>query len=165
MYYFIFMGLFLFICAGEEISWGQRVIGYEVPKVVEAMNEQGDFNLHNLELKHIHPYGIFSWLMGIYGIILPLIYSRKLVNPESPLRKYLSPPVLVPCFAFTIIIRSTDNFVAYLIIQYFGVDITTSYVSQTAELQEMYWGLCMFLSAILIYLANQKFNTLTKEGK
>ena len=34
IYYFIFMGLFLFICAGEEITCGQRVIGYETPKVV-----------------------------------------------------------------------------------------------------------------------------------
>jgi len=162
MYYFIFMGFFLFTCAGEEISWGQRVVGYEIPKVLEVINEQEEFNLHNLELEHIHPYGIFSWLMTSYGIILPMTFSRKLVNSDSPVRKYLPPLVLVNGFAFALIIRSSDNFVTSLLIQYFGANTTTAYASQTAELQEMYWGLCMFLSSISIYLANQKFNSLKK---
>jgi hypothetical protein len=55
--------------------------------------------------------------------------------------------------------------VTTLIIQYFGADTTRTYVLQTAELQEMYWGLCMLLAAILIFSANQKLNILTEEGE
>ena len=32
---------------GEEVSWFQRVFGYSVP-AVEAINSQGEFNLHNI---------------------------------------------------------------------------------------------------------------------
>lgn len=39
--------LFLF-GAGEEISWGQRIIGFETPEVVKEYNRQNEFNIHNL---------------------------------------------------------------------------------------------------------------------
>jgi hypothetical protein len=35
--------------AGEEISWGQRIIGFSVPEAIRAANTQGEFNLHNLK--------------------------------------------------------------------------------------------------------------------
>ena len=35
------------IFLGEEVSWFQRVFGYSVP-AVEAINAQGEFNLHNI---------------------------------------------------------------------------------------------------------------------
>ncbi|HDQ45486.1 MAG TPA: hypothetical protein ENN17_08325 [bacterium] len=45
---FVFLALFMFLCFGEEISWGQRLFGYSV-HAVESSSHQEEFNLHNLK--------------------------------------------------------------------------------------------------------------------
>ena len=47
-YFFLLLGLFFLFCAGEEISWGQRLLGIETPEFVEKENAQKEFNFHNL---------------------------------------------------------------------------------------------------------------------
>jgi hypothetical protein len=36
------------VLAGEEISWGQRILGIETPETLEEINAQGETNLHNI---------------------------------------------------------------------------------------------------------------------
>lgn len=47
---FLFAGLVMAFVAGEEISWGQRIFGFETPDLFETANYQGEANLHNLLL-------------------------------------------------------------------------------------------------------------------
>jgi hypothetical protein len=62
---FVFMG-------GEELSWGQRLFGWETPEAFVEANKQGETTLHNI-------HGVeaaFKWLqmvVGAYGAILPLV--------------------------------------------------------------------------------------------
>jgi hypothetical protein len=42
--------LLFFVAFGEEISWGQRVLGIQTPTVFSELNRQGEINIHNLEL-------------------------------------------------------------------------------------------------------------------
>jgi len=64
-------GALLFLI-GEEISWGQRIFGWETSESLAAVNKQEETNLHNV-------YGVgstFKWiqmLVGAYGAILPLL--------------------------------------------------------------------------------------------
>jgi hypothetical protein len=37
-----------FFIAGEEISWGQRLLGWATPEDLAALNEQGETNIHNI---------------------------------------------------------------------------------------------------------------------
>lgn len=48
----LLLALVLFVGAGEELSWGQHLIGFEPPDAIAEKNVQGEFNLHNLELLH-----------------------------------------------------------------------------------------------------------------
>lgn len=48
------LGAIMFVGAGEEISWGQRIFGWSTPESLEAVNAQQETNLHNL--------GVFSGL-------------------------------------------------------------------------------------------------------
>ncbi|THJ23907.1 MAG: hypothetical protein CAF45_006155 [Nitrospira sp. CG24E] len=48
------LGALLLVCFGEEISWGQRLFHYPVPGWVEAINQQGEWNLHNLTWFQAH---------------------------------------------------------------------------------------------------------------
>jgi hypothetical protein len=42
------LALFLLVAFGEEISWGQRILGLGTPDVLRSANAQGEMNLHNL---------------------------------------------------------------------------------------------------------------------
>ena len=48
--YFILLSFLFFICFGEEISWGQRIFGWETPQALREINAQNETNLHNLWL-------------------------------------------------------------------------------------------------------------------
>jgi hypothetical protein len=76
----IFPGVFFlgfFLCFGEEISWGQRIFGWETSEIVLAVNVQGETNLHNMSgyfADHLFIAGTF-----IYGGLLPFLANRSLI--------------------------------------------------------------------------------------
>lgn len=45
---YLALALLLFLAAGEEISWGQRIFDYGTPEAIKDVNSQGEVNLHNL---------------------------------------------------------------------------------------------------------------------
>jgi hypothetical protein len=47
--FFLLLGLLFFLGAGEEISWGQRILKFNTPEIASS-NIQKEFNLHNLPL-------------------------------------------------------------------------------------------------------------------
>ncbi|MGI9319016.1 MAG: hypothetical protein ACR2QW_16945, partial [bacterium] len=46
-YYFLTLGLFF--VAGEEISWGQRILNIETPLAIIEINSQKELTIHNLK--------------------------------------------------------------------------------------------------------------------
>ncbi len=82
--FFAILGLACFYVAMEEISWGQRVVGFGSPEFFKEHNLQGETNLHNLltgpyrtMIKDALSYGL-SAAMVIYGLVYPLALRRKL---------------------------------------------------------------------------------------
>lgn len=70
----VLLGLFFFLCFGEEISWGQRILGFETPESIKGINVQEETNLHNMMgyfADHLFILGMF-----IYGALLPFLASR-----------------------------------------------------------------------------------------
>ena len=65
-----------FIAFGEEISWGQRILGIETPESLEGINDQGETNLHNLSTGKANQLFQVFWL--VMGVLL--IYA-DFVNP------------------------------------------------------------------------------------
>ncbi|HSL41879.1 MAG TPA: hypothetical protein VK897_00505 [Anaerolineales bacterium] len=45
---YLALALLFFFGAGEEISWGQRILGFQTPEQVAEVNTQEEFNTHNL---------------------------------------------------------------------------------------------------------------------
>ena len=67
----------------EEISWGQRIFGFETPEFLKSRNLQGEANLHNLFtgphktlLKDVISIGVAIAIAG-FGLLYPLLVSRK----------------------------------------------------------------------------------------
>jgi hypothetical protein len=46
------LSLMCFMVAGEEVSWGQRVFGFDTPESLEESNVQSEFNFHNVDGLH-----------------------------------------------------------------------------------------------------------------
>lgn len=46
--FYLLLALAFFVGAGEEMSWGQRLLGFATPEALRAVNVQQEFNLHNL---------------------------------------------------------------------------------------------------------------------
>jgi hypothetical protein len=76
------MGLVLFFGAGEEISWGQRILGIRAPEYFQQNNTQGETNFHNLVLGGIKVnlwiFSFFlSFVLAIYVFLIPWLYRKK----------------------------------------------------------------------------------------
>ena len=76
------LGLMLFIVAGEEVSWGQRLFGIQSPEFFKEHNTQSETNFHNMVLdgvkvnKVIFTFGLIAAL-GIFLLIVPYAYRRN----------------------------------------------------------------------------------------
>jgi hypothetical protein len=101
----------LFFVTGEEISWGQRIFGWQTPATLMGISSQGETNIHN-----IHGFQtFFKWMQLIvaaYGTILPLtIYRIRALGRYRQLMSWLVPPAsLVPYFAFMFMWKVARNF-------------------------------------------------------
>ena len=66
----------------EEISYGQRIIGFKTPEFFMKYNSQGEFNLHNLKFggKSVNKL-IFGTFLGIcvvfYFLVMPFLFVKK----------------------------------------------------------------------------------------
>lgn len=99
----VFDGLVAAFClfvAGEEFSWGQRLLGYYPPEFFLANNFQQEANLHNLPQSFVQPKWILMTALAGYGIVLPLL------DRSSATRAYLNrfgatpaPLALLPWFS------------------------------------------------------------------
>ncbi len=77
-----FIALGFLVVAGDEISWGQRLLDIKTTATFAAHNRQGEISLHNLytfEWLVIYAYIIISWV-GLLG--------RRLVKMLGSLAKY-----------------------------------------------------------------------------
>ena len=101
----------LFFLTGEELNWGQRIIGWGTAESFAEINKQGETNLHNI-------YGVgatFKWiqlLVGAYGTILPLAVLRwRVPDRFRDLVAWVIPPVsLASYFVFLFVWRLFRNF-------------------------------------------------------
>lgn len=66
------VALFCLFVAGEEFSWGQRLIGYYPPEFFLEHNFQQETNLHNLPQSFLQPKWVLMMALAGYGILLPL---------------------------------------------------------------------------------------------
>ncbi|MGD9873637.1 MAG: hypothetical protein AB7T27_05130 [Kiritimatiellia bacterium] len=159
--FFALLGFFLFVCAGEEISWGQRIFGFGTPEPMVEINEQNEFNLHNLKFEEFHPKDIVSWFMKIYGIILPLVFIRQYIRGKGEIFKYIPPPVITPVFMLPELISLFEDQLVHLVETRFGPFLlpepcpTTKVLitRQFDEIVEMYWGLCILMAMLAVYSA------------
>lgn len=66
------LSIFCFLFAMEEISWGQRIIGYRPAAYFLENNFQQELNFHNVMPTYLRELTIQAIILG-YGVVLPLV--------------------------------------------------------------------------------------------
>jgi len=113
-YYFLLFSIALLLGAGEEISWGQRIIGFETPPLIAKINVQKECTLHNLDIfSHFDSQGHekrgLSRLLGInflfriftmfLGIVVPFcVYHSKAIMKITVKIKLPVVPITIGSF-------------------------------------------------------------------
>lgn len=101
------VALFCVFCAGEEISWGQRLFAFQPPEMFLAENYQQELNVHNLlmddtlfgvELTSKH---LVALIAVVYGVLVAIAARLALGrNDVVDAALTVAPPVaLAPFFA------------------------------------------------------------------
>jgi hypothetical protein len=75
----VYLGLALLFLfgAGEEISWGQRILGFQTPESLSQVNRQEEFNLHNLSTweasAFLDPDRLFDIFWFLFAVLTPAV--------------------------------------------------------------------------------------------
>ncbi len=100
--------------AGEEISWGQQWFGWASPDFVLALNEQGEFNLHNMgkQLTSRTPKAVAGLVVALGGVAFPLWqrWRGAYFTQATDWRHWLAPaPMVVPSAALAVGLSAVDR--------------------------------------------------------
>ncbi len=148
LFYLTGFFLFFFVCAGEEISWGQRLLGFQTPEVLLEHNQQEEFNIHNLDLKLLHPRDIMGVYVYLFGIFLPLFFFFQKSTPAATWRLFIYTPAIALCFIWAEMLNlgrePFSSFIEHRVNQE-TFDLITNQIEETVE---MYWGLSALFGMI-----------------
>jgi hypothetical protein len=92
---------------GEEISWGQRILGFATPESLEDVNNQGETNIHNVGIVlRIFNLGVLAVCAA--AMALPVLRWTRWRNVARSIEGFvLIPPLaLIPAFAFPFLYRA-----------------------------------------------------------
>ena len=129
---------------GEEASWGQHLFGWRTPETWQALNDQGETNLHNVSSwMDQKPRALFEIAIGFGGIVIPLAALARPALRRGRFAIYLPPLVCLPVALIAEAIRNYDRLVIYL----GGHSLL---VHRTSEVQELYFYLFIVFYLIIL---------------
>jgi hypothetical protein len=101
--YLLAVPIAIFI-AGEEISWGQRLLGWATPAQLAELNKQGETNIHNIGVT-LRVFNLVMMGLALIAVIVPIWWRRSAGDRRRTLvESLLVPPLFVASgflFAFT----------------------------------------------------------------
>jgi hypothetical protein len=96
---------FCFFVAGEEFSWGQRLLGFTAPSYFLENNRQQEFTLHNFADIFGQPKWVLIIALTGYGVALPLVALSRLGRKYLERVRATPPPLLLaPWFGLAVLL-------------------------------------------------------------
>jgi hypothetical protein len=146
-YWILFVTLACIYIAGEEISWGQQLVGWGTPEWVKEVNDQHETNLHNTSSWFDQkPRVLLEILIFIGGIYLPLKRKLQGINlPRDSWQYWVCPTmVCLPAATLAIVSRMPERIKTLFNMSEDIVDIRTS------EVQELYFAIFLMIYLLSI---------------
>jgi hypothetical protein len=134
--------------AGEEISWGQHLIGFAAPDTIKGMNAQHELNTHNLKFIDRYSHIIGLTLLFSYFVVLPLLVET--LKSARAVQKYLVlpvPPLKLTLLYVVAVFFFRAFLLAYRVHDYEAVN--------TGEMQEAVYEFLIFLFAASVLASNR----------
>jgi hypothetical protein len=95
--------------AGEEVCWGQVILGWQQPGLVSATNREGEFSLHNeFDLLEKLPRALLEIGVLVGGLIVPAWCALAPRWRASRIALFLPSAILVPAAAGAAIWKIVD---------------------------------------------------------
>lgn len=97
--------------AGEELSWGQHLIGWETPEWLATVNDQGETNLHNVSswLDQKPRTLLELWVLAALAIACAGLRRGKAPDPENPWHWYWPGPHVIPGALLAVLVRLPER--------------------------------------------------------
>jgi len=133
--------------AGEEISWGQQLVGWGTPEWVKEVNDQHETNLHNTSSWFDQkPRVLLEIFVLVGGIFLPIKRKLQGINlPRDSWQYWLYPTmVCLPAAILAIFSRMPERIKSLFDMSENIVDIRTS------EIQELYFAIFLMIYLLSI---------------
>ncbi len=160
-YFYLLFALMFFFAAGEEISWGQRILHFPVPAFFASNNSQGEFNIHNLaplqhetgmswtikSLLNFNRLFIVFWVG--YAVLVPLadMYISRLRDLFAKIRL----PIVSLWFGLMFLVCDAGC----LVVEQF-VKGKIPIVEKIAEIKESLWATIVFLMVFYFLFVFQR---------
>jgi hypothetical protein len=155
--FILLLGIFFFLCFGEELSWGQRIFNIETPEFMTEINNQDEINIHNINFfqsstdkkgfsKWITSAMLFTFFWFVYCVLIPIL--NYFFNSIKELLKRLSFPV-VPLF-----------FMPYFLLNFIIRNILESSIvlpDRYGELSENIYAILFTLISVSFFLTYKKY--------
>lgn len=91
----------LVFVAGEEISWGQRLLGLRTPEALAEVNKQDEITLHNIgDILFLFNVGML--LVGLYGSLVTVWLRVRSSWRAHPLFDVFVPPLFLTSWFFVL---------------------------------------------------------------
>lgn len=140
--------------AGEEISWGQHLLGWETPEALQTLNDQQETNIHNISSWFDQkPRLVLELWILIGGILLPLRNRiAGIAYAASDWRYWFWPTrIVLPVSIIAVLVKFPERLED--LFGWWPYDFHVRY----SELQEFYFA--MFL---LLYVMSARKRLLTE---
>ena len=133
--------------AGEELSWGQHLFGWQTPELLETINDQEETNVHNISSWFDQkPRLLLELWVLIGGVIYPLMHWRERGAAPRTWQSWFWPThVVLPAAVLAIVVRIPERLKPLLGVQSWPLEIRYS------EPQEYYFALFLTIYTLSIW--------------
>jgi hypothetical protein len=108
----VLAGLFAIVIVGEEIAWGQRLLGLETPEILEEVNKQDEITFHNIG-ETLTAFNIALFVGSVYAVLAEAVNRRWhpfRTVPDGD-RLYVPPFFLAGLFGVMAVYRIVRTFI------------------------------------------------------
>ena len=153
---FLLLGIVFLLVAGEEISWGQRLFNIPTPDFLYRLNDQNEFNFHNVDKK------FFDRLVDRLTIMFVVISSVLLILNKKVIIGIRTPDIFViSAFALTPFYNQYNNpGIDFFHIQYLALLALFIYSAIKRNKNHLFFLIVTLVVSVLLPLIHIKLNHL-----